>query len=54
MAQFDPRRPDALGHAGTFNNSIVTMAAGLAGMTQVLTPERSRDLISAATGCARA
>jgi glutamate-1-semialdehyde 2,1-aminomutase len=44
MAQFDPRRPDALGHAGTFNNSIVTMAAGLAGMTQVLTPERSREL----------
>jgi glutamate-1-semialdehyde 2,1-aminomutase len=44
MALFDPRRPDALGHAGTFNNNIVTMAAGLAGMTQVLTPERSRDL----------
>jgi glutamate-1-semialdehyde 2,1-aminomutase len=44
MAQFDPRRPDALGHAGTFNNNIVTMAAGLAGMTEVLTTERSIDL----------
>ena len=44
MARFDPRRPDALGHAGTFNNNVVTMAAGLAGMTEVLTAERSRDL----------
>jgi glutamate-1-semialdehyde 2,1-aminomutase len=44
MSLFDPRRPDALGHAGTFNNNTVTMAAGLAGMTEVLTTERSRDL----------
>ena len=44
MLQFDPRRPDALFHAGTFNNSIVTMAAGVAGMTKVLTPERCIDL----------
>lgn len=44
MDLFDPRRPDALAHAGTFNNNVVTMAAGLAGMTQLLTPERSRDL----------
>lgn len=39
MSRFDPRRPDALGHAGTFNNNTLTMAAGLAGLTQVLTPE---------------
>ncbi|UUZ76348.1 aminotransferase class III-fold pyridoxal phosphate-dependent enzyme [Polaromonas sp. P1(28)-13] len=38
MARFDPRRPDALAHAGTFNNNVLTMAAGLAGLTQVLTP----------------
>jgi glutamate-1-semialdehyde 2,1-aminomutase len=44
MSLFDPRRPDALGHAGTFNNNTVTMAAGLAGMTEVLTTERTRDL----------
>jgi glutamate-1-semialdehyde 2,1-aminomutase len=44
MALFDPRRPDALGHAGTFNNNILTMAAGLVGMTQVFTPDRCRDL----------
>jgi glutamate-1-semialdehyde 2,1-aminomutase len=34
---FDPRRPDALPHAGTFNNNALTMAAGLAGLTQVYT-----------------
>lgn len=38
MSLFDPRRPDALAHAGTFNNNTLTMAAGLAGLTQVLTP----------------
>ena len=38
MARFDPRRSDALAHAGTFNNNALTMAAGLAGLTQVLTP----------------
>ncbi len=38
MARFDPRRPDALAHAGTFNNNVLTMAAGLAGLKQVLTP----------------
>jgi glutamate-1-semialdehyde 2,1-aminomutase len=44
MGQFDPRRADALFHAGTFNNNTLTMAAGLAGLTQVLTPARSLDL----------
>lgn len=40
MAAYDHRRPDALGHAGTFNNNVVTMAAGVATLTEVLTPER--------------
>jgi len=35
---FDPRRPDALPHAGTFNNNVLTMHAGLAGLTEVYTP----------------
>ncbi len=39
MAAFDPTRPGALPHAGTFNNNVLTMAAGLAGLRQVLTPE---------------
>jgi glutamate-1-semialdehyde 2,1-aminomutase len=38
MGQFDPRRPDALPHAGTFNNNILTMSAGVAGLTNVFTP----------------
>ena len=33
-----PRRPDALGHAGTFNNNVLTMAAGLAGLRELWTP----------------
>lgn len=39
MAQFDPRRPDALSHAGTFNNNVLSMAAGIAGLSEVYTPE---------------
>jgi glutamate-1-semialdehyde 2,1-aminomutase len=38
MQRFDPRRPDALGHAGTFNNNVLSMAAGLAGLRQLWTP----------------
>jgi glutamate-1-semialdehyde 2,1-aminomutase len=38
MARFDPRRPDAVSHAGTFNNNVISMAAGLAGLTQLYTP----------------
>jgi glutamate-1-semialdehyde 2,1-aminomutase len=38
MDRFDPRRPDALPHAGTFNNNVLTMHAGLAALTEVLTP----------------
>ncbi len=35
---FDPRRTGALPHAGTFNNNVLTMAAGLAGLTEVYKP----------------
>jgi glutamate-1-semialdehyde 2,1-aminomutase len=38
MERFDPARPDALGHAGTFNNNVLSMAGGVAGLTQVFTP----------------
>jgi glutamate-1-semialdehyde 2,1-aminomutase len=38
MDRFDPRRSDALPHAGTFNNNVLTMAAGLAGLSEVYTP----------------
>ena len=39
MALFDPMRPDALPHAGTFNNNTLTMSAGQAGLTEVATPD---------------
>jgi glutamate-1-semialdehyde 2,1-aminomutase len=37
MERFDSSRPDAFQHAGTFNNAVLTMAAGAAGLTTVLT-----------------
>jgi glutamate-1-semialdehyde 2,1-aminomutase len=39
MQRFDPRRADALGHAGTFNNNVLSMAAGLAGLRELWTPQ---------------
>jgi glutamate-1-semialdehyde 2,1-aminomutase len=44
MQRFDPRRPDAFQHAGTFNNNVLTMNAGLVGLTEIYTPERARTL----------
>jgi glutamate-1-semialdehyde 2,1-aminomutase len=37
MIRFDPSREDAFQHAGTFNNAVLTMAAGAAGLTKVYT-----------------
>lgn len=58
MERFDPRRPDAYGHAGTFNNNVLTMAAGVAGLRDLFTPaaaerlnadgDRLRDRLNAA------
>ncbi|PZP46599.1 MAG: aspartate aminotransferase family protein [Azospirillum brasilense] len=44
MALFDPRRPGALGHAGTFNNNVLSMAAGIAGLTEIFTAEAAAAL----------
>ncbi len=44
MDLFDPRRADALPHAGTFNNNVLTMTAGLAGLTDVYTAEAAEAL----------
>jgi glutamate-1-semialdehyde 2,1-aminomutase len=44
MERFDPRRPDAFQHAGTFNNNVLTMHAGFAGLTDIYTPECCRAL----------
>jgi glutamate-1-semialdehyde 2,1-aminomutase len=37
MERYDPRRPDAIAHSGTFNNNVLTMAAGVAGLTHLFT-----------------
>jgi len=60
MGRFDPSRPDALQHGGTFNNDVLTMAAGAAGLTRVLTAaeierlnglgDRLRDRLNAYAG----
>lgn len=39
MSLYDPRRPDALPHAGTFNNNVLTMTAGATGLREVYTPQ---------------
>ncbi|MGC2414340.1 MAG: aminotransferase class III-fold pyridoxal phosphate-dependent enzyme [Stellaceae bacterium] len=44
MEWFDPRKKDGFQHAGTFNNNVLTMNAGLVGLTEIYTPERARVL----------
>jgi glutamate-1-semialdehyde 2,1-aminomutase len=44
MEHFDPRRPDAFQHAGTFNNNVLTMNAGFVGLTEIYTPARALAL----------
>lgn len=39
MDRFDPRLPGALKHAGTFNNNIMSMSGGLAGLRSSFTPD---------------
>jgi glutamate-1-semialdehyde 2,1-aminomutase len=39
MERYDPTLPNGFAHAGTFNNNVLSMAAGLAGLEQVFTPE---------------
>jgi glutamate-1-semialdehyde 2,1-aminomutase len=43
MDVYDPRRPDALVHAGTFNNNVLSMSAGIAAL-ELFTPESVRLL----------
>jgi glutamate-1-semialdehyde 2,1-aminomutase len=46
MERYDPRRPDAIPHAGTFNNNVLTMAAGYAGLSQLFTPAAAEALFA--------
>ena len=44
MAMYDPGRPNAMPHAGTFNNNSLSMAAGAAAMGEVFTPRAATAL----------
>jgi glutamate-1-semialdehyde 2,1-aminomutase len=44
MEHFDPAKKNYWPHAGTFNNNVLTMAAGHAALTEVFTPEEARKL----------
>lgn len=44
MAQMDPTRPNALVHAGTFNNNLFTMTAGSTALETVFTREAAEAL----------
>lgn len=44
MSRFDPTSPNALGHAGTFNNNVMSMAAGYTGLSRVFTEQAADDL----------
>lgn len=44
MERFDPRRPDALAHAGTYNNNVLTLSAAIAGLEHVFTPKAAERL----------
>ena len=46
MALFDPSGPQALPHAGTFNNNVLSMAAGATALSKVFTPEQADRLNS--------
>jgi glutamate-1-semialdehyde 2,1-aminomutase len=46
MEHYDPRRQGALPHAGTFNNNVLSMAAGVAGLTQVFTAAAAEALFA--------
>ena len=52
MDRYDPRRPDALPHAGTFNNNVLTMAAGYTGLSQIFTPDIADACSSVGRRCA--
>jgi glutamate-1-semialdehyde 2,1-aminomutase len=44
MQRLDPTRADGLTHSGTYNNNVLTMAAGIAGLEQVYTAQAAERL----------
>ncbi len=46
MAVFDAHRPGAMGHAGTFNNNVLSMAAGRVAMGEIFTAAAAEALFT--------
>jgi len=44
MSIYDPHKPGYVGHAGTFNNNVLTMSAGVAGLSWLYTPAEAERL----------
>lgn len=44
MSMFDPYAPNAVSHPGTFNNNVLSMAAGLVGLRDIFTPDAAEAL----------
>jgi len=49
MRLYDCNRTDAIMHGGTFNNNVITMAAGVTGIREIYTPKRAEKLFDDAT-----
>ena len=47
MERFEPGRKDGFYHAGTFNNNVLTMAAGVTGLTRIYTKRAAHALNAA-------
>jgi glutamate-1-semialdehyde 2,1-aminomutase len=47
MHRLDPTRSDGLMHSGTYNNNVLSMAAGIAGLERVYTAEAAEALNAA-------
>ncbi|MGI9455323.1 MAG: aminotransferase class III-fold pyridoxal phosphate-dependent enzyme, partial [Aeoliella sp.] len=43
MAPYNPQQAGSWKHAGTFNNNVCSMAAGIAAFGQIFTPQRAAD-----------
>ncbi len=46
MAVFDGHKPGAMGHAGTFNNNVLSMAAGQVAMGEIFTASAAEALFA--------
>jgi glutamate-1-semialdehyde 2,1-aminomutase len=44
MSVYDPRSADAMPHSGTFNNNVLSMAAGHAGLSRLFTAAAAEEL----------